>query len=288
IGPICLDYLTEQPRSGARVMQLDLRTLQHINFVVSDYPAAQDHFIRKFGAELNWELQIPNRPDAVRSSLITLVPNLFEIFVPEPGSQNGIAKIYRAQGPGFIGIEWGIDDLQVAKDALKEHGIRLRYEPKKRYYPGTWFVSEPDDLFGLALECYIGSWYTSELPERMKAVAPQSYWRKEHPLGIHGVRNFTVAVKDVDAAATRWQNLTGAAEVKCGPSADSAVRYFEAANTAIGLLGAAADNGVGDYLKRRGESIYSVSFTVEDADRIAEHLTIRSVPVQRVGNAVTL
>lgn len=269
-------------------MQLDLRTLEHINFVVSDYAAAQDHFITKFGAELNWELQVPDRPDDVRSSLITLGPNLFEIFGPEPDSQHGIAKISRAQGPGFIGIEWGIGDLQVAKEALAEHGIRLRYEPKKRYYPGTWFVSEPDDLFGLALECYIGTWYTPELPEGMKPVAPQPYWRDQHPLGIHGVRNFTVAVTDVDAAAARWQNLTGAAEVECGPSAESGVRYFEAANTAMGLLGAAADNSVGEYLDRRGESIYSVTLTVEDAGRVAEHLSSGLVPVHRVSDAVTV
>ncbi|WP_156766641.1 VOC family protein [Mycobacterium sp. E2327] len=269
-------------------MQLELKRLQHINFVVSDYPAAQSHFLTKFGAQHNWELEIPNRPDDVPSSLITLGPTLFEIFGPEPVARHDLGKILRAQGPGFVGIEWGIEDLQAAKQAFIDHGVRIRYEPKKRYYPGTWFVSEPADLFGFALECYIGTWYTSELPEGMKPVAPHEYWRDEHPLGIHEVRNFTVAVRDVDAAATRWQDLTGAAEINVGPSADSGVRFFEAANTAIGLVGASANSDVGEYVERRGESIYSVTFTVEDAGRVAEHLTAASVPVRRVNDAITV
>lgn len=270
-------------------MHIDLRTIEHINFVVDDYSAAQHHLFTKFGAQLNWDLEIPNRPDDVRAGLISLGPQLFEIFGPEHDSQNGIGKIYRAQGPGFIGIEWGVgEDLQAAKDALKEHGVRLRYEPKKKYYPGTWFVSEPDDLFGLALECYIGTWYTDQLPPDMKGVEPQPYWRDEHPLGIHGLRNFTVAVNDVDAAAARWQGVTGAAEVECGPGSHSGVRYFQAANTKMGLVGASPDNGVGDYLSRRGESIYSVTYTVENAERVAEHLAAESVPVERVSDTVTV
>ncbi|OBH05909.1 VOC family protein [Mycobacterium sp. E1747] len=269
-------------------MTLELDTIQHLNFVVEDYAGAQQHFTENIGAVLNWELLPPNRPDDVSASLITLGPTLFEIFGPEPDSTNGVAQILRDKGPGFIGIEWGVTDLQAAKDALKEHGVGIRYEPKKKYYPGMWFVSEPDDLFGLALECYIGTWYTSELPPGMKGVTPQPYWRDEHPLGIHGVRNFTVAVDDTDLAAKRWQGLTGATEVTCGPSADNGVRYFTAANTIMGLVSGATDSAAGEYVDRRGESIYSVTFAVEDPARVVKHLTANSVIAEQVSDAVVV
>lgn len=277
-------------------MHLDLRTIQHINFVVDDYPGAQRHFVDNFGAQLNWELEVPNRPDDLRCSLLTLGPQLFEVFGPDPGSKHGIARIHRRRGPGFVGIEWGVgdgsmnlDDLVAAKEALAEHGIRIKYEPTDRYMPGTWLVSDPQDLFGLTLECFIGTWYVPEVAEYgMTPVAPPEYWRDEHPLGIHGLRNFTVAVHDVESCAKRWQALTGADEVECGPAADAGVRYFGAANTTMGLVAPSPGNQVGEYLDRRGESIYSVSFLVRDADRVASHLSAGTVPVERISDDVVV
>jgi len=277
-------------------MHLDLRTIQHLNFVVDDYDAALRHFVDNLGARHNWELEVPNRPDDLRCSLITLGPQLFEIFGPEPGSRHGIARIRERRGAGFVGIEWGLgegsmnlDDLVTAKKVLAEHGIRIKYEPVDRYWPGTWLVSEPDDLFGLTLECFIGTWYVPEVAGYgMEPVAPVSFWRDEHPLGIHGLRNFTMAVHDVGAAAKRWQDLTGADEVSCGPAADRMVRYFTAANTTMGLVAPTSDNQVGTYLDRRGESIYSVSYLVNDPAHVAVHLSSKAVPVERVNDEVVV
>ena len=277
-------------------MHLDLRTIQHLNFVVDDYDAAQRHFVDKVGFRHNWELQEPNRPADLRCALLTFGPQLFEIFGPEPGSRHGIARIRERQGPGFVGIEWGVgdgsmnlEDLVTAKKVLAEHGIRVKYEPVDRYWPGTWLVSEPDDLFGLTLELFIGTWYVPEVAGYgMEPVAPVSYWRDENPLGIHGLRNFTMAVRDVDDAAKRWQALTGADELTCGPAADPSARYFTAANTVMGLAAPTADNQVGAYLDRRGESIYSVSYLVNDSDQVEAHLTSNSVPVERISDTVVV
>lgn len=269
-------------------MTLDLKTIQHINFVVSDYDAAKADFVKNFEAELNWELEIPNRPDDVRAALLTLGPQLFELFGPEHDSQNGIGRIFRAQGPGYVGIEWGVGDLGAAKEALRSNGIRIKYEPKKRYYPGTWFVSEPADLFGLALECYIGTWYTTELPEGFAPIKAAPYWRDEHPLGIHGLRNFTVAVRDVDAAAQRWQAVTGAEELSALPGPLRDMRYFTAANTVMGLVGPSAGSEITDYLDRRGESIHGVTFTVTNVDTVAKHLANNSITVQQPADGIVV
>jgi hypothetical protein len=180
-----------------------------------------------------------------------------------------LRRLFERVGPGYIGVEFFVDDLAAARQAIVDHGIRMKYDT------GAFFVAKPEDVFGLAIECYDADWYGAELPDpAMVPVAPRQYWEHDHPLGIVGIDCFTVAVRNRHAAASRWQQLTGCAVL---PS-DGSFKSLRAANTELRFVEVGEDPDVENLIAGSGERIHSVTLAVRDLEQA--HLALRNSGIE--------
>jgi hypothetical protein len=251
-------------------MQLQLLSLQHFNVLVEDYGATLAHMRDVFGAQLNYELEPRYLSEGVQACLMTLGPVIFELVGAAPGSKNAFRRKLDKDGPGYIGIEFEVRDLAAAREAARQNGIRVKYDP------GTFFVTDPRDTFGLTIECFDRNWHVDPPDPRMVPVAPRDYWTNEHPLGITGLYGFTVEVADRQAAAARWREVAGADIVEESDAGEPL--WLSAADTQAGLVNAPRDGG--------RERILAARFTVRDIDQTTSALASKGLKLEEDRNGL--
>jgi catechol 2,3-dioxygenase-like lactoylglutathione lyase family enzyme len=246
---------------------LELLRVSHLNAITDGYADTVTHFRDRLGFQLNME--IPDRGDGTEACLMTLGRVMFEFFAPKARTDRGQGRLLDRFGDHYIGIEYEVPDVEVARELCIRRGIRIINDP------GHFFFTYPGACLGISLELWDRNWLDPQ-PEVtvFEEVHPVAYWRDEHPLGVLGLARLGIAVEDLDAAIATVQDLTGAHLVGKvdRPHAGATAAQLRVGDAVWELLAPTGDGAVADYLARYGARIRSTVYRVADLGRVERHL----------------
>lgn len=242
--------------------------MNHINIVVGAYDDV-DHFADTYGAQFLLDLPKPEW----HACLIGIGGVIFELFSPNDDI------LHARFGPHYLGVEYQIPDVSLARRAVQERGIRIIRELD------TAFHMHPADVFGVSLEVYDQSFHTDPPPVKtMQAIRPVEHWRDDHPLGLTGLKRIGVGVSDADAAVAFFTDLTDGTVIyeEARPAVDARAVGLQLADTVIELLtpvegGAGAGGELAAHLARWGDGIRSTVFEVNDLGKVEAYFAGRGV-----------
>ena len=95
-------------------------------------------------------------------------------------------------------------DVDEARSEALARGMRV-WELKHAFY------IHPADAFGVSLEFFGRSFHDEQTQTSfIEPLKPAAYWREEHPLGFTGLKRYSVAVSDLEAATEFFAGFVGA------------------------------------------------------------------------------
>jgi catechol 2,3-dioxygenase-like lactoylglutathione lyase family enzyme len=246
---------------------LELVRVSHINAITDGYADTIAHFRDRLGFQLN--VEILDRGDGTDACLMTLGGVMFEFFAPKQRSERGQGRLLDRFDDHYIGIEYQVPDVAVARGICDAQGVRIINDV------GPFFFTYPGSCLGISFELWNGNWRDPQ-PNNPHStdIHPASYWRDEHPLGVTGLARVSVAVVDLETALDTFQTLTGAPLVGKveRPRAGATGAQLQVGDAIFELLAPTGDGAVADYLAGYGERIRSTVFRVADLERVERHL----------------
>jgi hypothetical protein len=240
--------------------------MNHINAVVEDFDESVAHFQDLYGAQL-----ISDMPgNQWHACLITIGTVILELFAPQEYLLN--ARF----GPHYVGIEYQVPDTGEAREALQSRGMRIIRELDVAFH------THPADAFGIALEIYDRSFHAEGHPPYLEPIKPIDYWRDEHPLGVTGLKRYSVEVSDIDAATTFFQDFINATFLYEAPRPAVGARAvgLALADTVVELLTPVEDGPLQRHLARYGDGIRSTVFGVRDLQQAQSYFAKRGITLQ--------
>ena len=227
--------------------------VEHLNIVHENYEATVEHYRRLFGGVVVFDRFQPTW----HACLMEVGGVLFEIFVPND------FFLHRATGP----TTWASSTRSPT------------WLPSGRRSPREASASRVDldvavhthaaDCHGVSLEFFGDSFHDNEdLLDR--PMQPAGYWRDEHPLGLTGLRGYTVAVADMASALADFQALLHhdvRYEVCRGAVAATGVGLV-VGGAVLELVAPDGDGPLRRHLRGHGEGIRSTVFGVHDLDHV--------------------
>jgi len=238
------------------------RRMSHPNLVLEDYDASLAHFTKVFGAEL-----ILDMPRAEwHACLIDIGGVIIEIFAPPAFMLNS------RQGPHILGIEYEADMTEV-RAAVADHGVRIFRDLDVALH------THPADGFGVDFEFYQGSFYKNEPPVLLKPVMPAEYWRDQHPLGLMGLKAYTLAVSDIAAADRFIKSFISGEPIydEARPAIGARAVGLQVADCVVELLSPTGAGSLQRELQRIGEGMHSLVFRVRNLEQARGYFTERDV-----------
>jgi hypothetical protein len=239
--------------------------VNHMNLVLQDFDASVAHFRELYGADFLMDL--PQRE--LHACLIEIGRVIFELFVPHE-----FLTTVR-YGPHYVGIEYQAD-VDVVRQAVAERGIRIVRDI------GVALHTHPADCFGLSFEFYGGYFHDNDWPllggGKMKS---QAYWRDTHPLGLTGLKGYSVAVHDIDAASAFFQSFVSAEPIYQASRPEVAARVvgLQVSDDVVELITPTGDGPIERHLHRYGDGIRSTNFGCRDIEQLRRYFGERGVPL---------
>jgi catechol 2,3-dioxygenase-like lactoylglutathione lyase family enzyme len=240
------------------------RRVSHPNLVLEDYDASLAHLRELYGAELLLDLPRPEW----RACLVDIGGVIFEPFCPPN------FLLHARIGPHFLGVEYEAE-MDEVRAAIADHGIRIVRDL------GVAVHTDPADCFGVDFEFYGGSFHDNQPPTLTHLPKPAAYWRDEHPLGLMGLKAYTLAVSDLDAAATFLKSFLSAepAYETARPALAARAVGLQVADSLVELLAPDGDGPLRRELETTGQGMRSVVFRTRDLAQARGHFIARSAPL---------
>jgi catechol 2,3-dioxygenase-like lactoylglutathione lyase family enzyme len=236
--------------------------MNHINAMVEDFDKSVEHFRELYGAQFN--LDLPG--EHWHACLITIGGVMFEIFAPTE------YLLHARLGPHYVGVEYQVPDVDEARTEALARGMRVIRELDVAIHV------HPAEAFGVAWEFFGRSFHDAPYPvPYVDPPKPSDHWRDEHPLGIAGLKRYSVAVFDLESATEFLRDFLGATLTyeEPRPAAGARAVGFALANTVVELISPTGAGSVDRYLARYGDGIRSTVFSVRDLEQarrwFAEH-----------------
>jgi hypothetical protein len=231
--------------------------LNHLNVVLQNFDASIAHFEKLYGAE--FVVDIPRTE--MHAGLIEIGRVIFELFVPHEYLLNA------RYGPHYVGVEYQAD-MDIVREAIAERGIRIVRDI------GEALHTHPADCFGIAFEFYGGYFHDRHWPNLGGPIKPAAYWRDEHPLGLTGLKGYTVAVHNLPAAIAFLQSFLAGEVVYEEPRPAIGARAvgLKVADAIVELVAPISEGALLKHLHRFGEGIRSTVFATRDIERAREYL----------------
>jgi catechol 2,3-dioxygenase-like lactoylglutathione lyase family enzyme len=236
--------------------------VNHLNLVLDDFDASVAHFRDLYGADLF--LDIP-RPE-MHACLIEIGRVIFELFVPH------VFLLNARYGPHHLGIEYQAN-MAMVREAVAERGIRIARDI------GEAIHTHPADCFGVAFEFYDGSFHERDWPLIGGPIRSAAAWRDAHPLGLTGLKGYSVAVADIDAASAFFQSFLGAEPIyeAARPAVAGRAVGLQVADSLVELITPVGDGALGAHLHRFGDGIRATRFGVRDIAQARHYFAERGV-----------
>jgi hypothetical protein len=233
--------------------------VNHINAIMDGYSETVEHFRDRVGFTLNRE--IPDRGDGTDACLMTLGGMMFEFFCPkDKTAERGQGKLLRTFGDQYIGIEYGVPDVDAARKVCEANDVRIINDW------GQVFFTYPGSTFGISFEIWSGDF--------KEHAQPETYWHDDHPLALLGFERLTVAVESVEAVVDRIQTLAGVPKVGEveRPQAGARGAQLQVGDIVWEVLEPTGDGPLATYLERYGQRIRSSVFRTADLAKAEAHL----------------
>ncbi len=248
---------------------MSYKHMNHLNVLVADFDESVAHFQDVFGAQLI--LDMPR--DEWHAGLVTLGTVIFELFAP-----NGYLLNARF-GPHYIGVEYQIaEEIENARKDVRQRGIRIIRDI------GVAFHTHPADTFGVAIEIYDRSFHDETAPIQynyLEPIKPIEYWRDQHPLGLCGLKRYSIAVSDIRHATRFFQGFTNANVMyeEARPAVNARAVGLRIGDSVAELLTPVADGPLQRFLARYGDGIRSTVFQVGNLEQAKSYLVGRGIRI---------
>jgi catechol 2,3-dioxygenase-like lactoylglutathione lyase family enzyme len=238
--------------------------VSHPNLVLQDYDASVAHFRTLFGAEILLDMPLPEW----RACLLDIGGMIFELFVP-PGF-----LLNSRIGAHYLGIEYEAD-MEEVREAIAAHGLGIIRDL------GVALHTDPADSFGVAFEFYGGSFYGEGQTALTRPVKSEAYWRDEHPIGLAGMKAWTLAVGDADAASRFLQSFLSAEPLYEAerPALGARAVGLKVADATIEVLAPRGDGPLARELQRTGQGMRSVVLRTRDLEQARRYFISRGAPL---------
>ena len=246
--------------------------VNHVNLVLEDYETSVGHFEGLYGARFLRDLP----QTAWHACLIDIGRVIFELFAPHD------FFLSSRYGPHYIGIEYQAD-MDEVREVLASQGIRIIRELDVACHV------HPADCHGIAFEFYGGFFHDNDqfTDEPMK---PAEYWRDENPLGLTGLKAYTVAVPDFEEARDFFQGFLQHEVVyeEARPALAAKAVGLQVADAVLELVSPVGDGPLQRHLLQHGEGIRSTVFGVRDLDQAQRYFREHGVELVPGGAPDTL
>lgn len=238
------------------------RRVSHPNLVLEDFEASLTHFQAVFGAELLLDLPKPEW----HACLFDVGGVIFELFAP-PGF-----LLHTRIGPHYLGIEYEADMSEV-RAAVAAHGIRITRDL------GIALHTDPADCFGVDFEFYEGSFHDNTPPHLTTLPRSAAYWRDEHPLGLMGLKAYTMVVSDLGRASCFLETFLSArpAYEAARPALAAQAVGMQVADCLVELLTPTGAGPLQRDLHQTGQGLRSTVFRTRDLDQARRYFTERGL-----------
>lgn len=241
--------------------QLVVEKMNHINQVLVDYDGAMDFYKRVFGAKVTFDGREQFGP--YNNCIFYIGPVIMELF--SPCDETGLGKITARYGDTWQGVELRTANLDDSIEAVKARNLRI-----VDHNPTMWFFTLPSECHGLCLEIVDSKGGTFAEDHGLT-----------NPFGITGLKNLSVAVKDVDAASVFYADLVKDATVvyrEDRPTAQAVGVGMNFGPETIEFLAPTGDGPLADYLTRYRPQIRGITLRVESLDTVEKHLAACDLP----------
>jgi hypothetical protein len=240
------------------------KRVSHFNLILEDYEASMAHLRELYGAELLHDMPKPHW----HACLIEIGGVIIELFSPEAFLLNA------RHGPHFLGVEYQAD-MDEVRAAIADHGVRIIRDLKVACH------TNPQDCLGADLEFYSGSFHDNDPPHLTRTIRPAAYWRDEHPLGLTGLKAYTLGVSDLAAATGFIESFLSGEVVYREERAAIGARVvgLQVADAVVELMTPAGDGPVRRELERVGQGIHSTVFRVKDLEQARRYFAGRGVDI---------
>jgi catechol 2,3-dioxygenase-like lactoylglutathione lyase family enzyme len=238
------------------------RRLSHMNVVVADFDASVRHFEDLFGGVFMKDLDGPNW----HAYLVEIGGVIFEPFVPKNFMLHG--RI----GPHYLGVEYEAD-MDEARGAVADHGIRIMRDIVEAIH------TDPFDGFGVDYEFFGGTFYGPDAKHVTTPTKPEGYWIDGHPIGFTGLKGYTHAVADIEAASRFLQSFLEARPQYTVDRPHLAARAvgLQVADDLVELVSPVGPGPLLDEMLRTGQGVRSTLFGVTDIERARAYFLGRGV-----------
>ncbi len=238
--------------------------VNHVNVVLEDFDASRKHFQEVYDAE--FLLDMPHKE--MRMSLFETGQVIFAVFVPAAWLLNA------RYGPHHLGIEYQAD-MDEARQVLTERGIRILRDLNVAVH------TDPRDAFGVSFEFYGGSFHDLEWEMLGGSIKSAQHWRDEHPLGLTGLKGYTVGVYDIRAACEFFGDLLGAKSLyeEDRPAIGGRAIGLQTADCVMELVTPICEGALKEQLQQNHQGIRSTVFSVRDIDQARRYFEEREVPL---------
>lgn len=238
------------------------KRVNHMNVVLRDHDASVAHLGAHFDAEFMADM--PQKE--FHASLIEIGRVIFELFVPHD------FLICARYGPHHLGLEWQAD-MDDVRAAVADHQLGIVRDI------GLALHTDPADCFGVSHEFYGGYFHDREW-ELLggSAIKSADFWRDEQPIGLTGLKGYTHAVEDIDAASAFLQSFLAAKPVyeEDRPALGAHAIGLAVADAVIELQTPSGQGELRQYLNRHGQGIRSTVFAVRDIEQARVSLESQS------------
>ena len=238
------------------------KRVSHFNLVLEDYEASMAHLRELYGAELLHDMPKPHW----HACLIEIGGVIIEIFAPPA------FLLHARHGPHFQGMEYEAD-MDEVRAVVADHGVGIIRDL------GVALHTDPADCLGVDWEFYGGSFHDNEPPTLTTRTKPAAWWRDEHPLGLTGLKAYTLMVSDLSEASGFLRSFLSAEPAYETTRAGIAARALglQVADTVIELLTPLGDGPLQRELQRTGQGIRSAVFQVRSLDQARRYFAERDV-----------
>ena len=222
--------------------------VNHFNAVIEDFDASVAHLAQTFDADFLMDLPAPG----FHAWLFEVGRVIFEGFAPRDW------LLISRYGPHYLGIEYQAD-MDEVRAAIADHGIRIVRDI------GLAVHTHPADCFGIAFE-FFGGYFHDNNELLAKPMRSAAWWADEHPLGLLGLKAYTVAVGDSAAASAFFTSFLSAKPVYEEERPDIAAHAIglQVSDCIVELLTPTGAGELDGHLRRFGDGIRSVVFAVRN------------------------